>query len=769
MATLMLELALTRIFSVIFYYHFAFLAISIALFGLGAGGVFSYVVVGWKGGLYAKLGALAGINSVLVVASLAFLLSRTGEPGNVTLALIYFASALPFFVAGAIVSMAISETIERVDRVYFFDLVGAAGGCLILIPLLNGLGGPNTVVSVAVLFAVSSAIWYKVAGLGRHRVLAVLLAVAAAGVVIANAKKSFLDIRFAKGQEVAGELFVKWNSFSRIAVTRDKTSSALGIVIDADASTGIVSYDFDHLGAEERSSLLGQGPGLPYVLRPRAKTLIIGPGGGWDVARALASGSRDITGVEINPIIANTVMRERLPHLSRRLYFRPEVRIIVEDGRSFVRRSSEKYQVLQATLVDTWASTAAGAFALSENNLYTTDAFYDYLSHLTDDGLMAFSRWGFEPPRESLRLLSLAREALARIGERRPSRHVIVIREGLDKLSEWGALDTVMISRKPFTEDDLTRIRLATAQTGLQIAYVPGDPPANAFGQLLRAPDIGAFESEYPFDVTPVSDNRPFFFYTVQPRDLWSFITTASRISADYKINRAVPLLFGLVGVSVLATAVILTMPPLVLRTRLPRDQSAMRMLWYFVAIGTGYILIQVALIQKFVLFLGHPTYALTVIIFSMLVSSGLGSYFSRRVTADGKRIEPVLGLIAIIVTILAFVATPLTTAAVGWPLALKIVTTALLIAPAGFLMGTPFPIGLTKLEQLHKPSVRWAWSLNAASSVMGSAAAIFLAIYIGLRETLLVGGLLYIGALLVVRKSRSREGTTLEEAEVLR
>ena len=151
----------------------------------------------------------------------------------------------------------------------------------------------------------------------------------------------------------------------------------------------------------------------PTPSGPGAKALIIGPGGGWDVARALASGSHDITAVEINPIIAETIMQERFPQLSRNLYHRPDVHVHVEDGRSFVRRSTDKYQVIQATLVDTWASTAAGAFALSENNLYTTDAFRDYLSHLTDDGLIAFGRWGFEPPRESLRLISLAMEALA--------------------------------------------------------------------------------------------------------------------------------------------------------------------------------------------------------------------------------------------------------------------------------------------------------------------------------------------------------------------
>src|SRR5207248_8432493 len=193
-------------------------------------------------------------------------------------------------------------------------------------------------------------------------------------------------------------------------------------VIYRSATTGIARFDFANLTEDEKRNLFLQGPGFPYQIRPGAKTLIIGPGGGWDVARALASKSHDITGVEINPIIATTIMRQKFPQLSRGLYLRPDVHILVEDGRAFVRRSAEKYQILQATLVDTWASTAAGAFALSENNLYTTEAFCDYLTHLTDDGILAFTRWGFDPPRESLRLISLAMVALRGLGETDPAR-----------------------------------------------------------------------------------------------------------------------------------------------------------------------------------------------------------------------------------------------------------------------------------------------------------------------------------------------------------
>lgn len=756
LSTLILELSLTRIFSVVFFYHFAFLAISIALFGLGAGGVFSYVIASWRGNIYFKLGTLAVINSFVVVLCLIFILSRTVMDKRV-LVTVFFASALPFFFSGTVVSLAVAEAIQRVDRVYFFDLLGAAGGCLALVPLLNHFGGPNTVLATSVLFAVSAAIWYNLAGTLRGRVAAVALALAFVALIVYNWKLHPIDIHYAKGMQIRKEQFVQWNSFSRIGLANNPGEWA-SIVIDADAATGVARFDLDHLTAADKEKLLSEGAGFPYVLRPGAKTLVIGPGGGWDVSRAIGSGSKDVTAVEINPIIANTIMRERFPDLSNRLYFRPEVRLFVEDGRSFVRRSQEKYQVLQATLVDTWASTAAGAFALSENNLYTTEAFRDYLEHLTDDGLMVFTRWGFDPPRESLRLLSLARVALAELGENRPSQHVMVVREDAEKLKGWGARDTVVIFRKPATAADISRA-LAVSGNGrhLQRLYVPGEKQENAFAQFLLSPDPDKFLAGYQFDVSPVGDDRPFFFYTMQTRDLWKYLMFAGD-AADSKINHAVPVLFELLGVSVLATIVVLALPPLLLRARLPVEKGLRGFLLYFVCLGAGYIMIQVALIQKFILFLGHPTYALTVIVFSMLVWSGLGSFYSRRIIPGAHRGRLIMTLIGVAaaVSVIAFAASPISEFGVGWPLEAKILVTVGLIAPAAFLMGIPFPTGLTWLETRFPQAVRWAWALNAASSVLGSAAAIFLAIHIGLRATVLVGAGLYLCALSVVWLQKS-------------
>jgi hypothetical protein len=777
LATLLFELSLTRIFSVVFYYHFAFLAISIALFGLGVGGVLSYVVAGWRAPLAYKLGGLSLANTAMIAIALAVILAQGNRISPWDYALIYFTTSLPFIASGTILSLAVSETIERVNRVYFFDLLGAACGCMLLWPLLELLDGPSAVISSGAIFAAAGAIWFTLAGSLRGRVISVTAALTLVAFLTYNRHHDLIGIHHAKEHTLANETFVKWNSFSRIAIEHDpgdekgKWPPSDSIRIDADAQTGIFAFDLARLTPEQKDRVLLDGPALPYAIRPGAKALIIGPGGGWDVARALATGSRDITAVEINPIIARTIMQERFPQLSGGLYLRPDVHVAVEDGRSFVRRSQSRYQVIQATLVDTWASTAAGAFALTENNLYTSDAVRDYLSHLTADGMVAFTRWGFDPPRESLRLVSLALSAFEELGEPGAAARVIVGRKG--SVQGWGAQDTVLIARNAFNSADIDRALACLRASGMEAVYYPGSSKANPFRELLLSPNPEDYQRAYRFDIAPVTDNRPFFFYTVQPRDLLTFVRSASTTAADYNaVNKAVPLLFGLMGISLVATLLILILPPLVLRTRLPSRPGVRGFLLYFLFIGAGYILIEVALIQKFVLFLGQPVYALTVVIFSMLASSGLGSAFSRQLIGpreggarEGGLIK-VLGCVALLAALLALVATQAMTALLWLPIQLKIVLTVAMIAPLGFAMGMPFPSALRRLEEWHAPSVRWAWSLNAASSVLGSVAALMCAIYLGLAQTLIIGGLFYLAAMGVLARVAFPETPEVEPGQ---
>ena len=259
------------------------------------------------------------------------------------------------------------------------------------------------------------------------------------------------------------------------------------------------------------------------------------------------------------------------------------------------------------------------------------------------------------------------------------------MRAHASSLRGWGAMDTVLISRKAFTPADAALIREASAAAQMDVVYAPGDAPVNRSESCWRPPTRQEFFRGYPYNVAPVNDDQPFFFYTVQPRDLWEFFLHASTLSADYKVNRAVPLLFGVVGISLAATALILLLPRWLLGTRLPKQDGVVGFLWYFVCLGAGYILIQVAMIQRFILLLGHPEYALTVIVFSMLVWSGLGSYASKTVVAgdDGKLVR-VLAFIAVLIAALAAAAGPLVSAAAAWPTEVKIAVTALVDRPGG-------------------------------------------------------------------------------------
>jgi len=760
-ATLLLELALTRLFSVVLFYHFAFMAISIALFGLGAGGVLSYALGGstpqapWRRlGMLCAANAAATAGALLVVLSQPVKVEITAESA-LRLVLLYFISAIPFALAGAAIATAVAASLERVNRIYFFDLLGAAGGCLLLVPLLDWLGGPGTVLAAGALYAAAGAAWESAAE-ERRRSVALLYGAAAAALgvfSVVNAGAKWVDVRMAKGLRQEYEVFSQWNSFSRVAVKHPSNSEPV-IILDADAGTVIPGFAPEQLGEDARRRLLQSGDGLPYRLRPGAKTLVIGPGGGYDMVRALASGSRSVTGVEINPIIVNEVMKKRFAAYSHNLYRRPEVSIEVEDGRSFVRRSKERYQVIQMTLVDTWASTAAGAFALSENNLYTVEAFVDYLEHLSEDGLLAVTRWEFEPPRESLRVVSLGLEALRRLGARDARRHFIICRQKAEDVRGYGALDTVLVKRTPFTDEEVRTAGGAIREGHLKAVYLPGEGIANAFTELLEARDPARFAREYRYDISPVTDNRPFFFFTVRAGELWRFITGASE---DVKVNMGVMVLFAALGASAVATALILLLPPVVLGTRLPRQSGAWRQLLYFVAIGLGFILVEVALIQKLALFLGRPTYSLTVVVFSLLVGSGAGSYASKRLIGeDDGRLRAALAAIIVVVGGLSAGVGWLVEAGAGWTVAAKCLATAAVLTPAAIPMGMAFPTGLGRLGRRYPEAVRWAWATNSAASVLGSVGAMFVAIQVGLAETLWAGAGCYLVALWSLRSART-------------
>ena len=762
-SALLLELALTRLFSVVLFYHFAFLAISIALLGLGAGGVFAYLLKSRLAGTGTRSLAayLCLANAIVIVVVLEIVLhSRVALQvswvnfGRLTR--LYIAAAVPFFLTGFLFAVVFARETHRVARLYGADLCGGALACLAIVPLLNWVGGPNVVLVAAVTMALAALIW---APSLRFRQAASALGALLIVLIAANHSGKLIDIVYAKGmfRDPAWVEFARWNALSRIEVDRQGQSKA--VVIDADASTYIMNVT--PAEAAKSQWLMSSPPSLANVLRPRGDFAIIGPGGGVDVLRAVANGAT-VTGIEINPIIATTVMRDRYADYSQHLYQRPDVHIQVNDGRSYLRSSQQHFDVVQMTLVDTWASTAAGAFALSENNLYTVEALREYFDHLKPDGMVAITRWEFRHPREALRVVAVAMEALHRLGVANPTRNFIVASEG--SLDEDGIPVVVLAKKTAFThEEEIAVITHFDHHSGLDPLYLPSQPRHNPFSELIASNDPYAFARGYAYNVSPVTDNAPFFFFTLKPGQILG--EKGLREGIDWKVNLGVLVLLLVLAISAVAVLLFLVLP-LALRGRERRHSSFP--LLYFIAVGLGYILVEIAFIQRFVLFLGHPTYALTVVIFLLMLSSGAGSLFSRLwLTRPESVWIPVVLVIVTIGTDVIYLPSRLA-AMVGMGFGYRLFVSGVLLIPLGFVMGMPFPTGLRALAAMRRtklPSttgdsdnaVEWAWAMNAAASVLGSVLAMVIAIQFGLTVTLACGAAAYVLALVLIPALRSK------------
>ena len=757
-AALLLELALTRLFSVVLFYHFAFLAISIALLGLGAGGVFAYLLRAQLASIETRRFAalLCLVNAVAVPVALEIVLHvpvKLDVSGKnfLRLTALYLAAAVPFFLTGLLFSVVFAREPHRIPRLYGVDLGGGALACLMLVPLLNWLGGPNTILFAAATLGVAAMVWMESR---KARRIAVFLTLALAAMIAANHSGRLIDVVYAKGEFRDPEWveFAQWNALSRVEV--DRQDQAKTIVIDADASTYIMNADLAQWkGSQWEHDLMSAPPALANVLRPRGEFAIIGPGGGVDVLRAIANGSPSVTGFEINPLIANTIMRGRYADYAQHLYERPEVHMHVTDGRSFLRSTPQRFDVVQMTLVDTWASTAAGAFALSENNLYTVEAFREYFQHLKPEGMIAITRWEFRRPREALRVVAVAMDALHSLGVANPEHHFIVASEGV--LDEDGIPVVVLAKKTPFTAEEEAEV-LAHFQRydDLDALYLPSDPGENPFSALIASNDPYLFARDYAYNVAPVSDNAPFFFFTLKPGQILG--ESGLKQGIDWKVNLGVLVLILVLLISLVAVLAFLIVP-MALRGRNLRHSPLP--LLYFIAVGLGYILVEIAFIQRFVLFLGHPTYALTVVIFLLMLSSGAGSLFSRLWLPRTELIwVPLALVIATLAADVFFLPSRLATF-VGFDLSYRLLISGVLLVPLGFVMGMPFPTGLRALASASASSatraasgssVEWAWAMNAAASVLGSVLAMVIAIRYGLSVTLGCGAVAYFLALLL-------------------
>jgi hypothetical protein len=818
---LMTELALTRIFSVVMYYHFAFLAISIALFGVSASGVFAYVARRRlaRYDTDAMLAAESLIYVCCTIVALFWLVRlRVGlnySPQNLVLMLtIYALAALPFFSGGLVVTTAISRLSAQVNSVYAADLIGAAAGCLTLIPLLDRLGAPGVVLTASALSVAAAVLFAPRPSRGRTAIRGlVIVAVPLVGQLSGVLGFDVVDTKGHRGDRV---LFSKWNSFSRIGVyERTHGNWSLSYAykgplpdtrfmdIDSAASTPILHVAPDLSNAQylryeltalayqlvgsrglgtrglgtrppdsrgvANSSVVSQSlvPESPSPQAPSGFTaLVIGPGGGRDLVSALVFGASRVDGVEINPIIANDVMRGQFQEFSGEIYRHPRVRIAIDDGRSFVRRSSDRYDVIQASLVDTWAATAAGAYTLTENSLYTVEAFNDYLDHLTDDGILTVTRW----VADGLRLVSLAQAACE------PRRWSAADRLAIVRQDQ---VATFLLKKSPFTAEEVALLRSASDRLGFDVLYAPaslepdgGDdhpqttrPAQDVFvdgastadyARLIRAADRRLFYQNYPSDIRPTTDDRPFFFHT-------------TKLEHQFDVAFGKSMLFGN-GLSALMTLLMIStvlvalfvVGPLVFAERgqaHPPGWGAW--LAYFGALGAGFMLIEVSVLQRFVLLLGHPVYSLTVTLFSLLLGTGLGAGWSRRFDADRLRRSGTIAIVVVaaVAALFIVVATPIVTWAIPLSRGLRMGVAVAMLVPIGLALGIPMPTGLRVLSRTAPQMVAWAWGMNGALSVVGATLAIFIAMNWGFTVALLAALATYLiaaAAFLIATRSRS-------------
>ena len=742
-ANLQLEVVITRLFSATMYYHFTFLAIALALFGVSASGVYVFVAgERLTHNINEHMGRASRRFAFFALIALAYAMANPMDIIIVTgsnaipeftsrqawqLILLVGITSLPFFYSGMVVSLALAHFRTDTGRIYAWDLAGAAIAAASTGLVLSIFGGPSAVLFTMVVAVVGAALFD---GRGITRWIYVA---AAALFVLWNLNSSILRVPTAKGVKIDTLRFEAWNSFSRVSV--DDTGT---IKIDASAATHVENLRSLKPGIEkvELSALAHS------MLEPAAgKVLVIGPGGGRDVLHALAAGAGAVTGVEINPIIANTIMKGIYRDASGGLYNDPRVTIVVDDGRSYVRRSDEKYDLLQASLVDTWAATAAGAFALSENALYTREAFDDYLDHLTDRGAVTITRWHTGSHGETARLLLLAAAALEHRGVATSD-----VRKHLFYAYAKG-LGTMVLKRTVLTPEELQRLKAACDAQGFAVGV---SPDGGTEADLVRFLDAGPYSdlvSSAPEVLTPPTDDQPFFFYFKRAGDLMK------PLSAKGPLLMNDPGLWILISIgSVLVLALVFIIAPLIVHWQRgapigTRNQG--RILTYFGLVGFAFMVVEIALLQRFALFLGHPSYSLVVILFSLLLSTAAGAFLSSRfsVTKLGKVMFASGLSLAALACVSGFAFPYLLNALISLPITARIVVTVILVAPSGMLMGAMIPSAIRALGESNAALIPWGWGINGATSVVGTVIATVIAIYCGFTVTFVVGALVYAGA----------------------
>ncbi len=788
-ATLCLEISLTRYFSVSQQYHFAFWVVSIAFLGYGASGSFLSLFKNLRSidkDRFLPWSALLYYLSIL----LSFLLCNNIPFDFTTLSwdksqiyyvfLYYILLSIPFFFAGLTISFAIAVLPNFVNKIYFSDLFGAGIGTLLSIFIFLPKGDKGVILLISFLPLLASYLFAERQSF-QYKFLLLSLIFISAGVFISS--PSWLGFRISafKALPVALKfpeaklLHTRWNAISRVDVLKspavryapglsllyqDELPPQLGLSVDGEELTAITGFkETEDTDLRFLSSLPSS---LAYSFVKNPKTLIIEPKGGLDVLAALINKASKITVIESNPLISK-ILGQELVSFSGDIYDRDEIHLITAHSRAALQKEKRHFDLIVFPLSDVFGAFGTGLYGFGENYLFTVQSFSQILNRLSPQGVVSMSLYLLPPARQEIRALATWIEALEKSG-RDPSSHIVALRS-------WGTI-SYFIKKSPFRQGDIQSLREFASQYLFDLVYYSGikaeevnlnnkfDKPVyheltlNLLNPLKRK----KLYRNYLFNIKPVRDNRPFFY------DFFKL----SELKATYKalFQKWLPflqghfLVFFLFFQSVIVAFVFILLPLLALRKGKRGHKSSLaKIFFYFSLIGLAFMFVEITFIQKFILFLGHPLYSISLIIFSLLFSSGIGSFFSKKILGQNlkRNLMKALFLCGGLILFYLLLLPHFYQNFIGLSLLVKIILSFLVIFPLGFFMGFPFPSGIRMLGSKETGIIPWAWATNAFSSVIHSISALMVAFYAGYNLVLLLGAVGYLLAILFLGFSDHR------------
>jgi spermidine synthase len=765
LAVILLEVSYTRVFSFKLVYYFTYLVIGISLLGLGSGGVLVAIFERLRRAGAERLilgcttvAAFSVLLGYFLIATLPLNLFRMvmritqgGAWGEVTLELLKLVLVcvtlfLPFLAAGIALAKIFATRTHDIGRLYAIDLVGAALGCAIVIPAITIISPPGSVFLAGLAFAFAGLPLALRAGRGALLPVAIATAGLLVGVLFPGALPDPVRDRV-KGAE-AEAIFSRWSPVFRVDVVpvpgTDPPTNFL--VHDGTLGSSMLQYDGnpDSLGRYDKMDRA-----YPFrLLAPGPEVAIIGSAGGNEILASLRLGASHITGIELNPVTVS-LLTTHFKDFTGNIATHPKVTLVNAEGRSFLKSAGKEFDLIWLVAPDSYAAMNAatsGAFVLSESYLYTKEMIVEAIEHLDPDGILCaqFGEIDFDTkPNRAVRYLGTAREAFAELGIPGFQQHVLVaVSPGFGRLESA----TILLKKSPFTPADV-RTFVATAG-GLEGARVVYSGAANDRDSLVKkAIELeGDARSDWyaslPYKVGPITDDSPFFWHFVGFDAVLFGDADHGQLNVEEGIGER--LLLVLLGVAVVFAAVFLLLPMVAIRDVWSEIPHKLNAGIYFAALGLGFMLIEVSLIQRLTLFLGYPTYSLTVTLFSILISTGAGSYLSERYGDDRNRVlAGLIGVLVVLVVFYRFGLTPLVDVAVGWPFALRVGLTIAVLLPLGVCLGAFMPIGLRAVSGLtrhHEQYVAWCWAVNGFCSVMASVLATILAMTTGFNTVILVG-----------------------------